>query len=250
MKPFRRLLVLAAALSLFAIPAGAASADDVVAQARRYIGKDRDIDAVRTLHYRGRIEISGANKETGTFEMLLEKPNQQKTVQVIGDRRTTVGLDDTVAWNRVESVSKPALSRTGIMDIPQMRLMRASSIENLCFFRGTAKEGIRVEHRGETASDGRATVRLAFVHPDGIVFVRTFESATGRLLHTEGPGGGLIREEGEQTVAGLRFPQRLVSTSKADDGSESTVTIFFDEIKVNETFPADTFSVPLPGVKR
>lgn len=251
MKSLSRLLAAAAALALFAsatAAVGAADVDSTIARARKFLGKERDLDAVRTLHFRGRIEVTSAGQqESGSFELMLQSPYRSRTVQVIGDRRTIVGLDDMSGWVRVESVAKPELSRTEILDLPQLRNLRAQTFENLAFYRGTESDGVRIESRGEENIGGRRTASVAFVHPHGIIYLRSFDVTTGQLLDTEVPGGARIREEGEQIVAGIRFPKRLVSATKASDGSAVEVVIVFDDIKVNETFGPDTFAVPLLG---
>jgi hypothetical protein len=249
MNCFRRFVALFVAVPLFALVGHAASVDDVITQARRYIGKERDLAAVRTLHYRGTITVAGPIQASGTLEMLLQQPNFQKTIRVLGDKRETVGLDDTEGWVRAESVAKPALGRTDMVPPAQLRLLRASAVENLSFYRGLEKFGGRTEGRGETTFEGKAAVRVAFIHPGEVTFVRTFDKATGRLLVTQGPGGEEIREEGELVVANLRFPQRLISTAKNAEGGEFVVTIVFEEVRVNESFPPDTFAVPMPGAK-
>ncbi len=223
--------------------------EDVLARARRCVGQERDLDAVQTLYYRCRIEVGGKAEAKGTLEIILQKPGRQKTVRVLGDRREIVGLDDTEAWMRVESLSKPKLSRTDILPLAQMRLLRANALENLWFYSGIERFGGRVEFRGTTTFEGRPAVRVAFIHSEEIVFVRTFDQADGRLLVTEGPGGELIREQGEQSVAGLRFPERLLSTGKMPDGSPVEITIIFDEILVNGPVAADSFALPLPGMR-
>jgi outer membrane lipoprotein-sorting protein len=52
-------------------------------------------------------------------------------------------------------------------------------------------------------------------------------------------------------VAGVRFPQKLIVTSTIDsDGKTRVVTITFDRVVVNETFPASTFELPfLSGIR-
>ncbi len=246
---FRRFFAFAAILLLSATIAQAAPVDDTIAQARRYLGKERDLEAVRTLHYRGTIAVTGRTQASGTLEMLLQKPNLQKTIRILGDQRETVGLDDTEAWVRVDSISKPALTRTDMLSLPQIRLLRASAIENLAFYRGLEAFGGRTELRGEVTFEGHAAVRVAFIHSGDVTFLRTFDKATGRLLVTEGPNGEQIREEGELTAGNLRFPQRLVSSAKTPDGAELVVTIVFEAVNVNETFPAGTFALPMPGKK-
>lgn len=242
-------LPLFAVLPLLAL-AAQPSAEEVIAKARSYVGKERDLDGIRSLHYRGRLEVrdsAGAlvDSASGTIEMILQKPAQQKIVSVVGALRDTVGLDDLTGWQRVEQVAQPAQGRTTILPLGQLRRTQASAFENLSFFRGIEKRGGRVEQRGETTVDGHAAVSVAFIHPGDIVFLRSFDQQTGRLLLTEGEGGEQMREEGEVMVSGIRFPKKLSSTRRNAEGQTYSVTLFFDEIKVNEVFPATTFAVPM-----
>jgi hypothetical protein len=92
----------------------------------------------------------------------------------------------------------------------------------------------------EASVDGRACVKLSFVHANDIVFVRYFDKATGRLVKTETETGAEIREEGEMIVNGVRFPKKVIN--KATNGS--TTTIMFERIELNVAIPAGEFSVP------
>jgi hypothetical protein len=250
MKRLRRLLLpLVLVLPLLAWGAPS-SVEEVIAKARSYVGKERDLDGVRSLHYRGRIEVRDAagvlqEGSSGTIELILQKPAQQKVVRVVGQLRDVVGLDDLTGWHRVEQVADPAKGRTTVVPLAQLRRVQASTFENLAFYRGLERRGGRVELRGESTSGGRPVVRVAFIHPGDIVFLRSFDRETGRLLVTEGQDGERMVEEGELVVHGIRFPQRLVTSGKTEDGSTLAITLIFDEITVNETFPADLFAVPM-----
>ncbi|MBK8478993.1 MAG: hypothetical protein IPL39_22720 [Opitutaceae bacterium] len=243
------LLPLFAVLPLLALGAQP-SAEEVIAKARSYVGKERDLDGIRSLHYRGRLEVRDAagalvDSASGTIEMFLQRPGQQKIVSVVGPLRDTMGLDEFTGWQRVEQLAQPAQGRTTILPLAQLRRTQASAFENLSFFRGIEKRGGRIELRGETTVDGRAALAVAFIHPGNIVYLRSFDKETGRLLLTEGEGGEQMREEGEVVVAGIRFPRRLTSTRRNAEGHAYSVTLFFDEVRVNEVFPADTFAVPM-----
>ena len=244
-----RLLALVAALPLLALTAQA-SVEDVIAKARSYLGKERDLESIRSIHYRGRIELRDAagvlqENASGTVEMILQKPSQQKVVRVVGALRHIDGLDEFAGWQRIEPVAQPAQGRTIILPLPQLRRMQASAFENLSFYRGIEKRRGRTELREEVTVDGHAAVNIAFIHPGDVVFLRSFDKQTGRLLLTVGEGGEQMREEGELLVHGIRFPSRLVSTRSNAEGQVFSVTLFFDEIILNETFPADTFAVPM-----
>ena len=230
------------------------SVEEVIGKARSFVGAERDLDGVRSLHYRGRIEVRDAAgvlqaKSSGSIELILQKPAQQKVVRVVGELRDIVGLDDLTGWRRLEQVADPAKGRTTVVPLAQLRRIQASTFENLAFYRGLERRGGRVELRGESTVDGRPVVRVAFIHPGNIVFLRSFDAETGRLLVTETEEGERMVESGELAVQGIRFPRRLVTSGKSADGSTLLITIIFDEITVNETFPADLFAMPMvrPG---
>jgi hypothetical protein len=81
---------------------------------------------------------------------------------------------------------------------------------------------------------------MSFTHSGGVVFVRYFEKATGRLVKTETENGTEIREEGEMIVNGVRFPKRVIN--KAPNGNVTAIS--FDKVVLNEVFPSETFAVP------
>jgi hypothetical protein len=91
--------------------------------------------------------------------------------------------------------------------------------------------------------------KLAFTHAPNIVFFRFFDQKTGKLVMSETESGSQIREEGEINVAGIRFPKSITTVSKTPAGKTQTMTITFDEIKVNEAFPDTVFAIPGLGRK-
>lgn len=246
----RLLLALAALLSLFVPVVQAASADEVVAQARRYLGKERDLEAIRSIHYKGTIEVCDAAgavlpDASGTIELIVQRPAQQLNVRTSARLRDTVGLDDFSGWQRVEPLDQAGKARTTILRRPELWRLQAVTAENLYFYRGHERRGGRIELRGESTIDGHAAVAVAFIHPHDIVFLRYFDKKTGRLLMTDDPVGGEVHEEGEMVVSGIRFPRRMRSSGKTAEGKGYSVTINFTAITVNETFPAERFAVPM-----
>ena len=250
MTPLRRFLALAALLSLLAPVAQAASADEVVTQARRYLGEARDIEMVRSIHYKGTIEVRDAAgavmpEASGTIELIVQKPAQQLNVRTSAKLRDTVGLDDFSGWQRVEPLDQSSKARTIILRRADLVRLQAVTAENLFFYRGHERRGGRIELRGESTIDGQVAVAVAFIHPHDIVFVRYFDKKTGRLLMTDDPVGGQVREDGEMIVAGVRFPRSMHSSGKTTEGKDYSVAINFTAITVNETFPAERFAVPM-----
>ena len=76
------------------------------------------------------------------------------------------------------------------------------------------------------------------------MFYRFFDLATGKVVYSETETGSTIREHGEIIVNGVRFPKSIVTVSKNPAGQPQSVTITFDKITINETFPPNFFSVP------
>jgi len=228
--------------------------EEIISKAREYVGGERALAAVTSLRYVGRMELVEAGdgeprKDTGTIELIFQKPGQQRITQVIGKVKQVIGFASGEAWRRREDVDNPLRAQVAIMNLRQLRRIQAETFENLSFFRGAETQGGRVEARGEATIAGRAAVKLAFVYPGAATFLRSFDKQTGRLLQTETEDGSVVREEGEVVVNGIRFPQRYVQVSKNAHGDVMTNTITFDQILVNEKFDPALFNLEIPGAK-
>lgn len=244
--------VLLACLSLCAIGA-AAPADDVIAKARAYLGPEGALEAVRSIHFTGTLELT-ANVPSAAdpnvmveqqlrlpVDIVFQKPYQQRIIVRSEKVVETSALDDYDGWQRRSDAQDPSRAQVLLLDPQQVKRLRANTWENLNFFRGLEKRGGRVEYQGEATTDGIACAKIAFVHGENIIFYRFFDRATGRLVKTETESGGEIREEGEMAVDGLRFPKRVIN--KTPDGKTTTIT--FDKVAINEQHPAKDFAVPL-----
>jgi hypothetical protein len=81
------------------------------------------------------------------------------------------------------------------------------------------------------------------------VYYHYFDPESGRLLLTETEQGMSIREEGEIFAGGVRFPRRVIQTTKSLDSHgqsvEQKLVLSFDKITLNETFPESDFELPL-----
>lgn len=245
--------VAAALAGLFSIGiARAAPADDVIAQARAYLGAESALEAVRSIHFTGTLELT-ANVPSATdpgvtveqqlrlpVDIVFQKPYQQRIVVRSEKVIETSALDDYDGWQRRSDAQNPARAQVVLLDPQQVKRLRANTWENLNFFRGLEKRGGSVEYQGETTVDGVACAKVAFIHGENIIFYRFFERATGRLVKTETESGGEIREEGEMTVEGVRFPKKVIN--RTPDGKTTTIT--FDQVVINEVHPAREFAVP------
>lgn len=243
--PSRSFAVAAAFVAL----AGVAQAQTAtINKARAFLGSEAALDAVKTVHYKGTvvsINPADPSKETkAAIDIVFQKPDQQR-ITITTDKTVDItGLNGYDGWQRVQEVLNPSKWTQQLAKPDQIKRLRANTWENVSFFRGIEKQGGRLEALGPVTIDGIACQKVAFVYAPNLVFIRYFDEATGKLVLTETETGNTIREEGEQTVNGIRFPRKIINKAKTAAGKESVITINFDEIKLNETFPASTFNVP------
>ena len=250
----KRLILFLAALVLWSasLPASTPEADAAIARARAWLGGDAALDAITSIHYFGSIEIAetpaaAAPAAKTSVEIIFQKPCQHRLVVTTDKAIDITGLDDYIGWRRVEPAGEGRVQKS-VMGKEQIKRLRANTWENLYFWRGIERHGGTVLDQGDAVIDGVACRKLVMDYGSGIQFIRYFDNATGRLVLTETAPAGTIREEGEILVAGVRFAKKIIRTAPpGPDGKTRVVTITFDRIALNETFPPGTFEQPLPG---
>ena len=250
---FRHLYAFAAVALLAALPVRADEvAEQWVAKARAHLGSDAALDAVHSLRFQGSFagteQVPDPTDAKKTIEqpvrvgidIIFQQPMQQR--QVIRSERVerVTALDGYDGWEKVEDLTGKNSPRLTLLDAMSIKRLRATTIENLSFYAGRAAGSRQVQYLGEETVDGIICVKLSFTHGGNIVFLRYFDRASGHLVKTVVEGGGEIREEGELIVSGVRFPKKV--TNKSSSGRSTTIT--FDQIIVNESFPAEFFAVP------
>ena len=246
MKFLRRHLLV---LSLLALPVLAQSSA-VIGKAREYLGGNAALDAVKSVHYYGKLESTSvsATGETRTdsaeIEIIFAKPFYQRIVITTPEKTEITALDTYEAWQRIQNPADLSQWRMSLLDTAQIRRLRANTWENLAFFAGLEKQGGSVTDGGIVDRGGRRLHRLTFDHGYGILFHRFFDPSTGRLIESETDNGAIIREDGENRVAGVRFPGEVTTVSQRPGGGSTTVRVVFDKVSVNETFSAALFRVP------
>lgn len=250
-------------VALFGLAAVAAPGAElpILAKARAYLGGDAAIDAVKSVHYVGTLLITeedGKLISRAKAELFFQKPEQQrveatyeKTAERVAYRETTA-LDGYEAWQILEDLADPTRWQFKVFDTPEVRGLRATTWENLNFYRGIEAHGGRIEDLGEVTTEGVKCRKVGFIYGPALAFYRHFEVDTGRLVFTETGNGTTLKEEGELRVNGLRYPQRIIQRSRDADGRIKVLTTTFDTITLNETFPTAFFAlpqVPRPGAK-
>jgi hypothetical protein len=234
-----RLSFLLAALVGLAGPLQAADATGaLLAKARAILGSESALNAVATIHFTGTLETDANTRLP--VDIIFQKPFRQR-ITLTGPKVIEVtALDDYDAWQKRTNPANLTQWQVTLLDAGQVKRLRANTWENLNFFTGIEKKGGKVQSGGDVTLDGVACAKVMFVHADNIVFIRYFDKATGRLVKTETENGGEIREEGEMSVGGVKFPKKVIN--KASNGTVSTIT--FDKIELNVPTPAAEFAVP------
>ena len=249
-----RILLLGGVALGVARPAPAPTADQIIAQARAYLGGDAALSAVNSIHFSGVVETdkvtpAGLKTEKVGIDIILQKPYQQRIVVTGSESIETTALDDYTAWQRTQKVGDRYRWKLSVLGPDQIKWLRANTWEDLHFFKGIEERGGTVEVLGSAAADGHPAVKLAFTHDAGIVYTHYFDPETGKLLLSETTHGESIRTETEIMVNGLRFPQRIIQTAKGLDDkgqpAEGKLVMTFDKITLNETFPESYFELPL-----
>lgn len=222
--------------------------DALLAKARAFIGPEAALDAVQSLRMLGELEVvdaaNGATPGTAQLEILFQKPDRQRITATSEARTEITALDGYDAWSRVSDAKDASKWQVTLLGPDQIKRLRANTFENLAFYRGLESRGARVEDRGSATVDGVACRKFAFIHAPDIIFTRSFDVATGRLVLTETDSGTQIREEGELRSGGLRFPKRIVTLNTLPDGGTRTIRVTFTEISVNPELSAEFFAVP------
>lgn len=246
--PFFRIAAAACALTCAAVLSAAEPA--IIAKARAFLGPESALGSVTSIHYTGTLittDPNDASKQTrAAMEIIFQKPERQRIMATTDKTIEVTALDGYDGWQRVQDAADPSKWRQTLLGTEQIKRLRANTWENLSFFRGLERIGGRIEDEGTKTIDGVTCQKLAFIHAANIIFYRYFDVATGRLVFTETESGGTIREQGEMIVNGIRFPRSIVTATgnKNAKGEPQTVTINFDKITINESFPASQFAVP------
>ena len=249
----RRLLSTICALLAFALVAANAAEPPIIAKARAFIGSESALSGVKSIHYTGTLittDPADATKQTrAAMEIIFQRPEQQRIMATTDKAIEITALDGYDGWQRVQDAADATKWRQTLLGTDQIKRLRANTWENLSFFRGIEKIGGRIEDQGTKTVEGVTCQKIAFIHGTNIVFTRYFDVATGKLVFTETESGGTIREQGEMIVNGIRFPRSIITSSgvKNAKGETPTVTINFDKVTINETFPTKQFAVPPLG---
>jgi hypothetical protein len=233
-----RLVLVAAALFATALPATAQTADQWIARARARLGSESALQGMTSIRFTGTIEVDGANARS--MDIIFQKPLQQRITLTGPELVEIIALDDYDGWQKRINPKNPTQWQLTLLDAPQIKRLRAQAWDNLNFLRNIDRLRGTVKAAGEEKVDGLDCVKLVFTYYENIVLTRYYDKATARLVKTETETGVEIREEGEMFAQGIRFPRKVSNRDKTG----KVVTMTFEKIVLNETYPASEFAVP------
>ncbi len=239
-------------LALLLAPGAAPAEPAVLGLARAYLGPESTLNEIRSIHYVGALDrLDPDHADTGTIhatlDMIFVKPMRQRLVIHGPDQTMTTVLDGYDAWDFRQLNSDPSKYRLTWLPAADIKTLRANTWENLYYYR--SPEGGSVEDKGPATIDGVDCERVDFSHGPDLVYERYFDRDTGRLVLTV-RGAESFRESGEILVDGIRFPKKIISTSKTASGKDLVATASFDSVVLNEPLSSGLFAAPdLPPAK-
>lgn len=213
--------------------------DATIAKARAHLGEENQLKAVKTIHFVGSFEAPQTGA-TGQIEILLKKPFMQSKVVVSDNVVETTAINDYEGWQRVFNQENPNTTSFAIMSAPDLKRMRASTVENLYFYTGYTKMRGKVIDKGVVSKDGRQTHLLRFSYGPNLYYDRYIDVETGELITSIDNYGLEYKEVGEIRVEGILFPEKVVTLFEG----EIINTVSFEEVKVNEEIPDEIFGMP------
>lgn len=231
-------------LPLLLLPAAALANPEVeaiIAKARQHLGGEAALGAIQTMVYQG--TFTQESGDAGEIAIYLKKPDLFRQEIRTAKSVRIVGMDGFVGWEQSWLTASPARKTTRFLTLEQFQRQAATVAENLYFFRGHERRRGAVEDGGPATYLGRPARKVVFRYGPEVVFTRLFDPTNGNLLASTVDQGTETVEEGDLTVAGVRFPT-IVKTMK--DG-RATVVITFQNIEVNRALDDTLFQVPLPG---
>lgn len=220
----------------------------VLRLARARLGTEESLQKVQTLRYQGVFE-NYAEKTQGTFIIYLKAKYKQRTeFRVDGILRTTA-TDGLEGWSRVTKLADASVpleaekkldERVIPLSAQELKRLQYNAYDNLNFFSDLTAIRGEVVLVGTAVQDGFPCYRVKFQFDDEIAVERFFDKEDGNLVATKTLNNVIIRETGNQMIAGIRFPRRVDAYQDGFLLNRMTYT----EIAVNEDIPDFIFSFP------
>ena len=215
--------------------------DATIELARSQLGDLERLDSIKSITYKGSLFYSSG--DSGTIDLIYQKPMHQKLIAVINDSKEVSALDDTEGWISYYKIGLDQSLGMEIFDPARVLMMQAAVREAFGFYKRPTHRGGRVTYDGREKVKDVDCVVLIYHHGEGIGYIRYFDAATGRLMKTVDANGVEYYEEGEIMVEGVRFPKKLVTTFSTAVGPQ-TMEFTYSKITLDKKHDASIFELP------
>ncbi len=246
LKPLWSVIATAFIFTTITSSAVAAELEAVIDKARAYLGSEEALNGIETLQYKGNITIFNEEEnQEGRVTLTFAKPFSQTIFLDLGNITKLTGYNGYEGYEQitqqVEGEEEPLVGTTSL-SLVETRRLKASSLENLGFFRPYKNLEDRASYLGQEELEGKQVDVILYEHPGGFEYKRFFDVTTGDMLKSVTESGITTIEEGDITVDGIQFTQKVtVLTSSGKPQFE----MVFDEILVNPEIPGRSFDYPL-----
>ncbi len=217
----------------------APTAWSVIERARATLGSEADLKNVVTLRLSGAIEPANTKLPEATILIMAREPASQ---------RMEIKQGEIIETTILQGEAGCIIRSSGEREASQMRPLTRGERERVLhstrqmfnFYRPAERHGETVRHAGIEQRRGERCHKLVYAYPDGVETIRFFSVSDGTLVSTVTDKGLEYVEYGNQTVGGIRFPQR---TDYFQDGRKLHSIVLAD-IKVNAPLPSGIFNIP------
>jgi hypothetical protein len=243
----RRVVLLAAALATFALPASAQTVDEIVGKYLKTIGGMEKIQAVQTLRRTGKF-IGG-----GGFEAVLSQENKRGNLV-----RNEFSLQGMTAINAYDGKTGwKIIPWSGKKDPEALGEGEMKSILDDADFDGPLvnyqQKGYKVEFAGMDKFEGTDTVKLRITKPNGDVYIYYLDTDyyVPIKIDTKRIVRGAEREfettlGDYKEVNGWYLPFSIENGVK---GSQDKQKVVFEKIEANVALDDSRFSMPVVAKK-
>ncbi|MGC6456644.1 MAG: hypothetical protein ACON46_09005 [Coraliomargaritaceae bacterium] len=228
------------ALPLLALPP---TAEEVVARARAAIGLESSLKNLVTLQITGRILPAAPDIPEAKVLLTARRPLSQRLEVRIDDLMETTILNGKRSCMIRSNSSVDGSHQMRSLTAKEAERFRLSTLNFFNFYRPDSPGGETLTYGGIVLHRGVRCHRLVYTCPDGSFTTRFFAVSNGRFLSERNCRGIETVEMGEQSIGGIRFPQKIESFQ---DG-RLLHTFIVEKVQVNKPLQAGIFTVPVKG---
>jgi hypothetical protein len=246
-QPVRSLFLALVAAAATALPAGAVTADEIIAKNVEARGGAEALKALKSLRREGRIVIPGFNADIGVVD-IRQRPGFARVELTFQGLTQVVAYDGKEAWQIDPFGGRKDPERLSPDSSQAKSSAIAADLDTPLV--DYAKKGARAEYLGLEDVDGTPAHKLRlklrngdeatyFIDPDSFMIIRLIEKQVVRGADNE-----IETDFGEyEKVAGVYVP---MTEEFGDKGSPSTAKqkFLFDKAEAVEPLPASEFAFP------